>query len=114
MGWDGVGWGGTGWDGVGRWTSPSVGGAWVQLLVALGGWGRAVPGARLVQKNPLPWNIPGKYSLLLRVCGQSHASEPLGTSSAPSFQRPWDTCHLLHTGPHNTLFLVYVDVGPGL
>lgn len=40
-----------------------------------------MPEPGLVQKNPLLWRIPGKCSVLLpfRVCGQSHASEPLGT-----------------------------------
>lgn len=78
----------TGWDELGGWASRSVSGAWVQLMVALDrqeGW---VPGTGLVQKNSLPWSIPGKCSaLLLHVCGQNHASEPLGTSSAASFQK---------------------------
>lgn len=48
-----------------------------------------MPGIGLVQKNSLPWRIPGKGSVLLplHVCGQRHASEPLGPSSAPDLQR---------------------------
>lgn len=48
-----------------------------------------MPRIGLVQKNSLPWRIPGKGSVLLplHVCGQRHASEPLGPSSAPHFHR---------------------------
>ena len=52
-----------------------------------------VPGAGLVQKNPLPWRLPGKLSALpsprphpLGACGQNCASEPLGTSSVPDLK----------------------------
>ncbi|KAB0350227.1 hypothetical protein FD754_015084 [Muntiacus muntjak] len=52
--------------------------------------GSAQGGGDRVQKNPLPWRLPGKLFALpsprphpLSACGQNCASEPLGTSSAP-------------------------------